>query len=437
MKYLNAFTVILILSNFSIFSLGNLHVEGGFLYNAWSENDSSQLLLIATISEKVSSPNKQPVQIIFCIDASQQMEGSPLSFAKKSVIQSLSLLSNNDLISVVSYTGSPEVEVKLKQLFGNNRKIAERSVDLIKCGYNRDLSLSIDKIDEQLAQFGIKNNAGTAGTYVIIISNGNPTKGITDYEKLLNKIIDLSTKYNAHFTTIGYDYHFNDDFMIKCATKTGGNAYLVKRDDIKFILGIVENEVKLIKSIAYKDVYLEIDLPSELEVSCISGGILKDNKIYINNLPPNYLKPVVIKLHGYPNRTKDFCIQANYSTMSNLRKSSLRKYIELKVNSENRSYNKDVAPSLLVYSILRDLTKSLNDFKKGKLLRKECAKDLKKKLLDMEQAKLKLNSSYFNWCFYILQNILFAVKNEAIEDELVIKIINYSFNQYLAGFNIP
>ena len=161
MRHFYSFAVFLLLSHFPAYPLDDLRIEGGFLYNAWPENESTQLLQVVTISEKSSSLHESPLRLIFCMDASQQMSGIPLGLAKKSVIQSLSLLTNNDLLSVISYAGTPEVKVPLKQLIGNNRKIAERAVDLITYGHKRDLSLAIDKIEGQLAQSGTRNNAYT------------------------------------------------------------------------------------------------------------------------------------------------------------------------------------------------------------------------------------------------------------------------------------
>ncbi len=252
----------------------------------------------------------------------------------------------------------------------------------------------------------------------------------------MKKIVAVSDKYNAHVTTTGYDYHFNDEFMIQCAAQTGGNACLLKRDDINQLLKIVNKEVTLIKSIAYKDIYLELDLPSGVTVGNVSGGIRKDNKIFIRDLPPKYVKPLFIRLHGRPARSKDIAVQAGFSTMNNVRKESLRKYIDLKVHADNGGYNKDFAPSILVYTTLQELNESLHYFRKGKLSRDDCAILLNNKLFTLEQTKWKLHSNYFNWSFYVMQGILFAVRNEAFEDELVIKIINYSFTHYLSGFQI-
>ncbi len=433
MKPVYLFSTFLMVLNLTLFSSDNISVEGGFMYNAWAENRSEQLLKLYIKSETAAATHHHPLQVIFCIDASQQMSGSPLTYAKKSVAQSIPMLSNEDLVSVISYNGKPKVEVPLKRLVGSTKKIAARAVDLIKYGNDRNLSLTLGKIEEQLSQFGLKKNACT---FVIFITNGNPNKGITDSDKLLQKVIDISTKYQAHFSTFGYHEYFNEDFMIQCATRTGGNAYLIQEDKIKELLHLVGKEVASIRSIAYKNISLELELPSEVKISGMVGGLWKDNRIFIRDMQPNFIKPVIIKLQGRPARSEDIVVNVNFSTMCNMSKKSLRKYIDLKVYSESGGYDQKFAPSLIVYLTLHELVESLHDFKQGKLSRNDCAIALKQKLLALDPTRQQLRSKYFNWCFSLLQYALFAVKNEAIEDKVLVKIINYSLCWFLAGYKI-
>ncbi len=428
------FVLCLIFSlSIAICATDEIVVQGGFMHNAWAQSDSSQLLALEILSTKNTSTYKNPCQIIFCVDASRYMEGSPINLVKHSVKSSLSYLTKDDYVGVITYNDQPRVEFPIKKLVGTVTKDIARSIDLIRFKKARNLSLTLDLIEEQLMLCNTRKNTRKS---VILVTNGNPQEGVLDRDSLMQRIVAISKQYQASFSTIGYDKYFDEDFLIACAKNTGGTALVLDEYHVEYIASVIPSIVSWFKASFYKNIAINIDLPKGVTIGKVYGAVQAGQSILVKDMGSNEMKPVIVELFNPPARSKDLAVEVQYTKLNNMQKRSLPVYIDLRVNEESCGYNKKYASNLITFSILQDVTKSLTEFKKGKLVRNECANELKERLKTLEQTRMSLDSPFFNRSIKFLNRIQFYIKNEAIEDEYLLKLIDYIKVQYLSAVRL-
>ncbi len=146
--------------------------------------------------------------ITFVLDVSGSMAGEKLNQAKKALLYCINNLNDDDRFEIVKFS------TEAKQVFG---KLSEASADNLKRAndFIRKLkAVGGTNIDDAL-ETTLKNiKKGGRPNMIVFITDGKPTIGVTDMDKLLDKIRKYNTK-NTKIFTFGIGYDINTHLLDK------------------------------------------------------------------------------------------------------------------------------------------------------------------------------------------------------------------------------
>lgn len=410
-----------------------LQIKGGLLYQAWSDSAESMPCGI-TIHTPTAVPDRYPLQVVMLIDASYHMEGAPIQQAKASAKAVLDLLADTDMFGLITYSQYARDLFSIQPLNPNNRRNAVSAIDRSKYEKGRNLSEGLLKAGEQFNKF---KGQRSSGQYIILITNGNPDKGVTDFSQLLDQVTKLAEDYNVHFTTIGYDQFYDENFLIDCARKTGGRAYFIEEMAINTMTAIVIDEVKRITETCVLDVTVELITPSASSIDHVYGGALRDDKIYIGNLAAGLKQSILFELTGRPKRRRDLEVNVDY--MEPVRKTprTERIYVDIPVGTGHQSYDTQFGPLLLNYTIQKGLAEAIEQIRDGEsYVRKDFAESFKQTIKQLEQDNVSLKSDYLAESIKYYKQVRHDIENGAIEDALLTKKIKYHFLELTYGVRV-
>ncbi len=411
--------------------LKELTLEGGLMYTAWSDSNES-ITCGLTIETPTALPaDRYPIQVVIIIDASIKMEGAAIQQAKVSAKTVVDLLSDKDMFGLITYSQYAREVFSLQPLNQNNRRSAASAINRIKYEKGRNLSEGLKKGAEQFGKF---KGQRSSGQYVLLITNGNPNQGTTDYGKLLSQATTLAGKYNFHITTIGYDRFYNEDFLIGCAEKTGGRAYFIEEEEINTMTKVVTDEIRRITETCVQEVTLEIITPSSTTIVNVYGGTMKDDKIIVGNLSAGLKQSIIFDLKGRPSRRKDLEVNVDYVEPVRMTPRTTREYIDIPVSSGKPDYDKNFAPLLLNYTIQKGLAEAIVQIRNSeKYVRKDFAVSFKETIKLLEQDNVTFKSDYLSEAIEYFKQVRHDIENGAIEDDLLTKRIKYKFLKLTYG----
>ncbi len=409
----------------------DLTVKGGLMYTSWVESESSILCGVTIETPSKPTGNRNPVQIIFLIDASHYMVGNLLQNAKTSAKKILNSLLDKDMFGVITYSSHARTIVPLQPLNSNNRKNAEKAINRLKYENDRDLLRGLKMVDDE---FNRVKGQRSEGHYLLLFTNGNPNKGVTDPGELLSNIQGLAKKHDLQVSTFGYDRFFDEDFMITCAKKTNGRAFFIEEEEISTLPRIINEEIKRIISISAKNAIVEISLPPNCSLKNVNGGLLQDNKISIGDIQENVKKPLIFEINKRPSRSKEMIVNVEYIEPIRLTNRKTREYIDIPLNTGTPEYDKNYAPWLLEFSIQSEFTKAIEKIKKGKkTYRKNYGDQFKETVKKWKKVDNILRAPYFTEALNRFEELQLDIENAAIFDELLIKRAKYKLLDLVNG----
>lgn len=408
-----------------------LTVTPALLYTNWAETNEFCTGVLTIETPAIAPSSRYPVQVVLLIDASLEMEGAAIQQAKLSAQNIINLLSDDDLFGLVTYSQYVSEVFALQPLNPNNRKNALSAVNRIKYEKGRDLSEGLKKGAEQFTKY---KGQRCSGQYLVILTNGNPDMGITDREKLTDLASTLAHKNTFQITTIGYDKKFDELFLIGCSQKTGGRAYFIEEEQIAQLTKIITSELKRITATCVKSLTIECFLPSGTTIKTVSGATLQDGKIVIGDLPADMRLMVVFTLAGRPSRSKEIEFSIDYNEPVRLTNRKARLYLDMPVAAAKAEFDEQYAPQLLDYTTKQGLYEAVEQIRTGeKYVRNDFGNSFKKTILSLEQDNVQLKSDYLTQAIIELKKTHKDLVNEAIENDLLLKRIKYSFLLFSYG----
>ncbi len=408
-----------------------LKVNGGLMYTSWVESDDKMPCILTIETPQISSQERYPLQVILLIDASQHMIGAPIQNAKITAKQILGALSDKDMFSIITYSAYARIIIPLQPMNSNNRRSAEGAINRIKYENNRNMSEGLKKAAEQFNRY---KGQRSSGHYIMLLTNGDPDKGTTDPKQLLSSVEDLSKKYDVKMSTLGYDKDFNENFLIDCATKTGGQAYFVEEENISEIPKIFTDEMRRITNISTHSVTLEIIPPSGATITNIEGGKLVDGKIFISDIQAKITKPVMFELKGRPNKSRDLEVNIEYVDPVRLTSRKSRIYIDVPLGSGGHEYDKDFGPKLIEYTVHKNVAQTVEKLKEGnKNLRRDYGEKFRLTVKKLEKDNLIIRSDYLEEAIKNFTQLQRDIENAAILDPILTKRVKYSLLKLLYG----
>jgi Ca-activated chloride channel family protein len=181
------------------------------------------LLQVALRSPIAADPtSRPPLDLSVVVDVSGSMDGQKIQFVRRGLATLLDGLDDDDRFALVTYSDGATTEVGKTEVAGRRVAIRETIETLVADG-STNLHAGLEAgFREVLAHHDLART-----NRVILLSDGNPTAGITD----ASRIVDMSRAFNSEgigLTTIGLGSDFNAELMRDLAQQADGNFYFLE-----------------------------------------------------------------------------------------------------------------------------------------------------------------------------------------------------------------
>lgn len=201
--------------------------------------------------------------IAFVLDTSGSMAGEKLKQAKKSLLFCIENLNQNDNFDIIKFSTEAEA------LFTKLQPVNKKSLSDAKNFINNLEAIGGTNIDEALEIALSRRSRNNVPYIIVFITDGKPTIGETNEEKLLSKINKIN-QLKTRIFTFGIGNEINTHLLDKLTRLTRAyRTYVAPQEDI---------ELKI------SDFYLKIKSPVLTNLKLTTNKI-KLSKIYPRDLP--------------------------------------------------------------------------------------------------------------------------------------------------------
>ncbi len=236
--------------DFKLYFSKNSSQVGLSLLSYQTGNNDGYFLLSASPSIEIDKSNIESKDITFILDVSGSMSGEKLEQAKKALLYCVNNLNADDNFNIIRFsTEAYSLFNSLKKADKQNITEAKRFID--------DLQAIGGTNIEEAFNLAFKNySESNRPHFVVFLTDGKPTIGEMNDEKLLNRILN-SNKTNARIFTFGIGDEINTHLLDKLTDATKAwRTYVSNDEDIEIK---VSNFYHKIQSPVLSDLKLDFD----------------------------------------------------------------------------------------------------------------------------------------------------------------------------------
>ncbi len=190
--------------------------------------------------QEILDQKRLPKNMVLAIDTSGSMSGEKIAQAKKALKYVINQLHPEDTFSIVQFnTDVATYHSEAMSANSQNKAKALDYVDELSSGGSTNieeaLKLSFDQIPA---------NKSNRPSYVIFLTDGEPTIGVTDTAGLLNVAQQANTK-QAKLFNFGVGYNINTDLLTKLSDANHGSTTFVEpNEDLELALSGFYNKIE-------------------------------------------------------------------------------------------------------------------------------------------------------------------------------------------------
>lgn len=236
--------------DFKLYFSKNSSKVGLSLFTYKSGNKDGYFLLSASPSIEIDKSNIESKDITFILDVSGSMSGDKLEQAKKALLYCVSNLNTGDHFNIIKFsTEAYSLFKELKSAEKENRNEAKKFID--------DLQAIGGTNIEEAFTLAFKNyKESNRPHFIVFITDGKPTIGEMNDEKLVKRILN-SNKQDARIFTFGVGNEINTHLLDKLTDATKSwRTYVSEDEDIEIK---VSNFYDKIQSPVLSDIKLDFD----------------------------------------------------------------------------------------------------------------------------------------------------------------------------------
>jgi len=292
-------------NDFKLYFSKNSSTVGLSSFSYKSANKDGYFLLSASPSIEVDKSNIEDKDITFILDVSGSMSGEKLEQAKKALLYCINNLNQDDNFNIIRFSTEAYSLFKKIQIADKENKVqAKKFIDELQ-------AIGGTNIEEAFELAFKEYHNSNRPHFVVFITDGKPTIGEMNDDKLVKKILN-SNNNNTRIFTFGVGDEINTHLLDKLTDATKAwRTYVGNDEDIEIK---VSNFYDKIQSPVLSDIKLDFD---NIEVYQIYPEKLPDLFKGSNLLVFGRYKgsgKVEIKLTGKINgRQKEFTIRDNFT----------------------------------------------------------------------------------------------------------------------------
>jgi Ca-activated chloride channel family protein len=228
----------------------------------------SVYILVRLEAEAVAPADRSPVNLALVIDRSSSMRGPRFAQAVRAASEVVGKLDERDRLTVITFDGSARVVFGPDRVSEGDRERLTRALADLDTGAGTNLAAGIRKGADALKAGFLRG----AITRLILLTDGQPSVGVTDAEKLCTL---AATEHAAGvtITTMGIGDSFEDELLAEIARRgRGGFYYLATPADIPaafgrelegvFAIAATETELKFVPHAEVRAIDLLHRVPS-------------------------------------------------------------------------------------------------------------------------------------------------------------------------------
>ena len=214
-------------------------------------------------------PKRPAVQLVLVVDTSGSMERErKMEFALLAASQLVDALLPTDQLAIITYDDNPNIVLPLAPR-GDGGAARAAIVTSFVAGGSTNISGALDLAYAHLSP----QRDPDAISRVVLLSDGNPTAGITDPSHIRKLAYD-AFQDGLQTTTLGVGLDFNSDLMMTIAREGKGNYHFVK--DGGAIAGVLDEELDQLTHVVAQAVRLRIELPDNVGLVRVLGAEVLD-----------------------------------------------------------------------------------------------------------------------------------------------------------------
>ncbi len=197
----------------------------------------------------MSGAARTPLNLALVIDRSGSMEGPPLEYVKQACAYVVDLLGPDDVLSIVTFEEMVDTLMPPQRV--TNRQAIKDGIARIMPGNTTNLHGGISLAAQHISQV---NDPGRA-TRMIVLTDGDPTAGIKDFNALTGLASDIKSRgISATFLGFGPDY--NEELLAGMAKRAGGNYYYITQPEL--IPEIFRTELEKLMTVIARNLQLNL-----------------------------------------------------------------------------------------------------------------------------------------------------------------------------------
>ncbi len=240
-------------------------------------------LQIAVRSADKSFSDLPAMNITFAVDVSGSMAGTPIEFAKKFIKSFVSRMRAGDKVSIVSFSGSPELLLNAHTVGDGSAAYLEREV------FPRLIPSDVTDLEGGIIlayETAQKNYNYKYMNRVVLISDGGANAG-TQTVSVIAKHAEDSDRQGIYLAGIGVGEGFNDGLM-DAVTDKGRGAYIFLDSEAEIAKSLSEESFLKNFDLAFKNVRLKMTMPAGWEMTEFHGEQVSSKA---SEVTPQYLGP--------------------------------------------------------------------------------------------------------------------------------------------------
>jgi Ca-activated chloride channel family protein len=214
-------------TDFKLYFAKNSSSIGLSLSSYKTGNEDGYFLLSASPSIEIDKNNIENKDITFILDVSGSMSGEKLEQAKKALLYCINNLNRGDRFNIIRFS------TEAYSLFNSLEKVEKQNINEAKRFINDLKAIGGTNIEEAF-KLAFKNYQETSQPhFIVFLTDGKPTLGEMDDEKLV-KIILNDNKHKSRIFTFGIGNEINTHLLDKLTEATKAwRTYVNDDEDIE------------------------------------------------------------------------------------------------------------------------------------------------------------------------------------------------------------